>query len=91
MAFTASSPRRITPLLSRAPVFVPPTAAPPGRPPSSLPLLTRPAPPPPQIRRYVYCDVVRAADISPFVDITGVQVGGRQQAVLAHLGAAAAA
>lgn len=31
----------------------------------------------PQIRRYVYCDVVRACDISPFVDTTGVQVRSR--------------
>lgn len=27
-----------------------------------------------QIRRYVYCDVVRVMDISPYVDTTGVQV-----------------
>ncbi len=26
-----------------------------------------------QIRRYVYCDVVRAADIAPFVDVSGIQ------------------
>ncbi|GLI69433.1 hypothetical protein VaNZ11_014044 [Volvox africanus] len=26
-----------------------------------------------QVRRYVYCDVVRACDISPFVDASGVQ------------------
>ncbi|KAL6747786.1 PLATZ transcription factor-domain-containing protein, partial [Haematococcus lacustris] len=26
-----------------------------------------------QIRRYVYCDVVRTTDIQPFVDTTGVQ------------------
>lgn len=38
------------------------------------------APPPPvalsvlpQIRRYVYCDVIRAVDINPHVDTTGVQ------------------
>lgn len=28
-----------------------------------------------QIRRYVYCDVVRATDMSPHVDISGIQVG----------------
>lgn len=27
-----------------------------------------------QIRRYVYCDVVRATDMSPHVDISGIQV-----------------
>jgi hypothetical protein len=27
-----------------------------------------------QIRRYVYCDVVRACDMSPHLDISGVQV-----------------
>ena len=32
---------------------------------------------PAQIRRYVYCDVVRAIDISPHVDISGVQVCGK--------------
>lgn len=28
-----------------------------------------------QIRRYVYCDVVRATDMSPHVDVSGIQVG----------------
>lgn len=27
-----------------------------------------------QVRRYVYCDVVRACDINAYVDTTGVQV-----------------
>jgi len=40
-----------------------------------------------QIRRYVYCDVVRAADISPSFDVSGIQV--RRDCVwrvlLAHL------
>lgn len=38
-----------------------------------------------QIRRYVYCDVVRAADIAPFVDITGVQTYTINQAKVVFL------
>jgi hypothetical protein len=38
-----------------------------------------------QIRRYVYCDVVRAADIGPIVDITGVQTYTINQAKVVFL------
>ncbi|GBF94974.1 hypothetical protein Rsub_07475 [Raphidocelis subcapitata] len=38
-----------------------------------------------QIRRYVYCDVVRAADIAPFVDIVGVQTYTINQAKVVFL------
>ena len=30
--------------------------------------------PPPQIRRYVYCDVVRTVDINAYIDVEGIQV-----------------
>ncbi|KAI8471128.1 MAG: hypothetical protein J3K34DRAFT_468469 [Monoraphidium minutum] len=38
-----------------------------------------------QVRRYVYCDVVRASDISPFVDISSVQTYTINQAKVVFL------